>query len=615
MKKIALGIIFAILFFALPQTVSTSPGSEGSYVFDLKWGSAGSGDGLFNMPRSAAVDSDGNVYVADTSNHRIQKFDSDGVFLGWWGLDNDGNTGWHDEGSGTIGAYGDGNGQFRSPWGVCVDSDNYVYVADTLNQRIQKFDSSGGFLGWIGRDNDLNTGWHGPDTDKYGILGTGDGQFFNPYDVAVDIDGNIYVADTYSHRIQKFRSDGVFLGWWGLDDYDYTGWHDPLSGTIGDDGSEDGQFNYPRGIAVDSDGYVYVADTSNHRIQKFKPTDSEEKYVFDLKWGSNGSGDGQFKLPWGICVDSNSNVYVADMQNHRFQKFNSSGGLLGWWGYDYYDTKWHPPGTVAIGAWGSLDGQFWLPYGVAVDLDDNVFVVDTFNRRIQKFDFVPPLGITFPNGGEILLANTTYDITWDTGVGNDYVKIEFSHNNGTDWEEVEASTENDGLYEDWTVPCNLSAECLVRITGLTDLIPDVSDDVFSIESSTPPVITLIGLPEVILECGIGTYEEPGATAEDGCGNDVPVVIKGDEVDTMTCDTYTITYDAIDLSGQAATQVIRTVIVRDTTPPVPDLDPLPILEGECSVVIETAPTATDSCAGAIEGIAADPLPITITGKGT
>jgi hypothetical protein len=627
MKKIALSLFLAIFVFALPQTVSTSPGSEGSYVFELKWGSSGSGDGLFNMPRSVAVDSSGNVYVADTSNHRIQKFDSVVGFIGWIGRDNLGTTGWHNPGTGTRGVFGTGDGQFWSPWGVAVDLDNNVYVADTTNQRIQKFDSDGGFLGWIGLDNKGDTGWHPPGTGTYGMVGLGDGEFYNPYDVAVDLAGYIYVVDTYSHRIQKFDSDGGFLGWIGLDNFGFTGWHNPETGTRGVSGSGDGQFYQPRGVAVDSEGNVYVADASNHRIQKF------DSFGVFLGWwgrdnggntgwhnpgsgtvGAYGTGDGQFRYPWGVGVDLDDDIYVADTQNQRFQKFDSSGALLGWWGMDNgYFTGWHPPGTGAYGILGTDDGEFWLPYDVAVDLDGNVYVVDSFNRRIQKFDFVPPLGVKSPNSGEIWLTNTIHDITWETGVGNDYVKIEFSDNNGTDWEEIVASTENDGLYEDWYVPCNLSAECLVRITGLDDLLSDVSDDVFSIESSTPPVITLIGLPEIVLECGIDTYEEPGADAEDGCSNDVPVVIKGDEVDTMTCGIYVITYDAIDLSGQAATQEIRTVIVRDTIPPDPDMDPLPTVSGECSVTVTTTPTATDNCAGVITGTTTDP--ISYSKKGT
>ncbi len=601
MKRLTLKGILFLLVLILPQFVSTALGSEGIYVFERKWGSSGSEDGLFNMPRGAAVDSDGNVYVADTNNHRIQKFDSLGKFLGWWGLNDDGNTGWHKPDSGTVGDYGSENGAFRSPWGVAVDSDNNVYVADTSNHRIQKFDSDGGFI------------------MKLGSFGTGDGELWLPYDVAVDADGYIYVVDSFNHRIQKFGSDGDFKGWIGLNNLGVAGWHEPGTDTRGVSGSGDGQFYFPRGIAVDSDGNVYVADTNNHRIQKY------DAFGVFLGWwglGDDGitgwhipgidvegvydTGDGQFRSPWGVDVDSSGNIFVADTSNQRFQKFDSDGEFLGWWGYDYSDfTGWHPPGTFEIGRLGVENGQFWLPYDVAVDLDDNVFVVDSFNRRIQKFDLVPPLGVAFPNGGEVLLANTTQEITWEPGVGNDYVKIEFSVDNGTNWEEIVASTDNNGSY-DWVVPCNLSAECLVRISGLDDSAVDESDDVFSIESETPPVITLKGPSEIVLECGIDTYEELGATAEDGCGNEVHVDIGGDWVDTMTCGEYIITYDAIDASGKVADPKIRIVTVQDTTPPDPDEKPLLPVTGECSVEISVIPTATDNCSGSIAGTPSAPL---------
>ena len=159
------------------------------------------------------------MYVADTFNHRIQKFDSSGVFLGEWG------------------SYGTESGQFNYPVGIGVDSSDSnninVYVADAENDRIQKFDSSGVFLG------------------KWGSYGTESGKFKYPYSIAVDSSDNVYVVDLLNHRIQKFNSSGVFLFTWGSK------------------GSNNGQFEYPSGIAVDSNNNVYVADTYNNRIQKF----------------------------------------------------------------------------------------------------------------------------------------------------------------------------------------------------------------------------------------------------------------------------------------------------------------------------------------------------------
>jgi DNA-binding beta-propeller fold protein YncE len=122
---------------------------------------------------------------------------------------------------------------FNGPTDVAVDESGHVYVADTYNDRIQKFTSSGQFL----------TAWGGD--------GDGDGQFSRPGGVAVDTSGNVYVVDTGNHRIQKFTSLGDFLTAWGSE------------------GSGNGQFDNPRGVAVDTSGNVYVADTRNHRIQKF----------------------------------------------------------------------------------------------------------------------------------------------------------------------------------------------------------------------------------------------------------------------------------------------------------------------------------------------------------
>ena len=248
-------VLISFLPFGLAAAVEEPPD------FITRWGSQGSGDGQFYDPYGVAVDTADNIYVADTYNHRIQKFDSEGNFIIKWG------------------SYGWGDGQLRYPQGVAVDSADNVYVVDTSNHRIQKFDSDGTFLG------------------KLGSYGWGDGRFYFPKGVAVDSEDNVLVTDM-RHRIQKFDSDGTFLTKWGS----Y--------------GSGDGKFYYPHGVAVDSADNVYVADTYNHRIQKF---DSDGTFL--TKWGSGGSGDGQFYYSFGVAVDTADNVYVADTHNHRIQKF------------------------------------------------------------------------------------------------------------------------------------------------------------------------------------------------------------------------------------------------------------------------------------------------------
>jgi CSLREA domain-containing protein len=277
--------------------------------FLRKWGSHGTGDGEFDGLRSLAVDSAGNVYVADTDNHRIQKFDNDGTFILTWGT------------------LGSGDGQFDNPWGVAVDSAGNVYVGDTDNNRIQVFDSSGSLL------------------RKWGSGGSGNGQFWYPHNLAVAGNGNIYVADAGNDRIQVFDNDGNFLFKWGSD------------------GSGDGQFHTPKGVGIDSDGNVYVADTYNGRIQKF---DSNGNFI--LTWGSEGSETGQFDKPACVAIDRAGNVYVPDSWNCRIQQFDSNGNFLYTWG---------SPGTQ--------DGRFNYPEGAAVDSAGAVYVADDDNDRVQVF--------------------------------------------------------------------------------------------------------------------------------------------------------------------------------------------------------------------------------------
>jgi tripartite motif-containing protein 71 len=298
MKFIMKGLFAVLLAGILVQGVFAE---EYGYRFVTDWGSYGSGYGQFNGPWGVAVDAAGNVYVADTGNHRIQKFDSSGKFLAQWG------------------------GLLNGPSGVAVDWAGNVYVADSDLSLITiwKFDSSGTYL----------TGWKNL---AYGVL---------PEGIAVDWAGNVYVANTDKNLILKRSgSTGAWNNW----------------------GST--QVNKPSGVAVDW-ANVYVADTGTHRILKFSSSGG-----FLAQWGGLGTGDGQFNEPSGVAVDW-ANVYVADTGNHRIQRFDSIGGFL---------TQW--------GSYGSGDGQFIRPHGIAVDMEGNVYVADTGNHRIQKFaPLFPPV--------------------------------------------------------------------------------------------------------------------------------------------------------------------------------------------------------------------------------
>ncbi len=132
----------------------------------------------------------------------------------------------------------------------------------------------------------------------------------------------------------------------------------------GSEGTAPGQMDSPTGVAVNKAGFVYVADRDNHRIQKFNSTGG----LVGL-WGSLGTGNGQFNEPYGIALDPDGNVYVSDSLNHRIQKFDADG---------VYIRKWGTQGTG--------NGQFDQPHGVAVDTNGVVYVSDHFNDRIQKFN-------------------------------------------------------------------------------------------------------------------------------------------------------------------------------------------------------------------------------------
>ena len=189
-------------------------------------GRAGNGPGEFHAPGGVAVDAQGDLFVADFYNQRVQRLRADGGFVRQWGATRE--TGIAAE-------------MFNYPTAVALGSDGTLYVADGYNDRIQMFAADGRFLGK----------WGGP--FAMNIFGPFNGWFATVTSIAVDRDGNVFAADFYNNRVQKFAADGTFLS------------------AFGESGPGPGEFDFVMAVAVAGDGTVFVADFGNNRIQKWRP--------------------------------------------------------------------------------------------------------------------------------------------------------------------------------------------------------------------------------------------------------------------------------------------------------------------------------------------------------
>ena len=325
-------------------------------------GSFGSSDGTgaaarFWQPQGVAVDSGGNLYVADSANGTIRELASGAVVTTLAGSASTGSA----DGTG-------GSARFYWPSGAAVDSSGNNYVADTENGTIRTVTSAGVVSTLAG---------------SAGNYGTNDGtgssaRFYGPQAVAVGSASTLYVADTANNTIRKVTSAGVVT---------------TLAGLAGTSGLTDGTgtgalFNAPQGLTVDGSGTVYVADTWNHTIRKMTSGGVVTTlaglpgYYGDIDGTSAGTGTNtaRFYCPSGVAVDGSGNVYVADTRNHTIRKVTSAGVVS----------------TLAglAGVWGSADGinsnaRFNQPQDITVDLSGNLYVLDSGNQTVRM---VTPVG-------------------------------------------------------------------------------------------------------------------------------------------------------------------------------------------------------------------------------
>jgi hypothetical protein len=332
-KKIFILLSFFFFLNTNAQYVSTFAGSTQGFADGT--GSAAQ----FYQPSGVAVDAAGNVFVVDSSNHRIRKITAAGVvstFAGsTWGF-----------------ADGIGTGaRFKYPSGVAVDAAGNVFVADRSNNRIRKITAAGEVSTFAGSTQGFADG-----------TGTA-AQFYNPTGVAVDAAGNVFVADSYNNRIRKITAAGVVT---------------TLAGST--QGFADGtgtaaQFYYPCGAAVDAAGTVFVAEQFNHRIRKITAAGAVTTLAGNGIAGfADGTGvEAQFNYPYGVAVDAAGNVFITEVYNNRIRKITDAGVVSTLAG----STQGYTDGTGAA-------AQFYYPCGIALDVAGTVFVGDTNNHRIRK---------------------------------------------------------------------------------------------------------------------------------------------------------------------------------------------------------------------------------------
>lgn len=377
--------------------------------FISKFGSEGTGNGQFKNPVGVTTDATGKIYVVDSDNHRVQVFNSAGVYQSKFGTE------------------GFGDGQLTYPKGVLILSNGKIAVASQNSYRIQIFNADGSWdSAWgvhgtepnqflapasLARDSSDNifvSDWSLKSIQKFSSTGVyelairnsgkTDGKLTNPTGVAYDSAGNLLVLDDGPQygRVQKFTNTGTYIstpiasGQLGLACYHiavdstdrilvscqgnvgvFASTGEYLF-TVGTAGTEDGQFQDARGVAVDSADNIYVTDITQSRVQKF---DSEGNFL--MTWGTAGMGNGEFNAPEWITIDSNDKVYVGEYftsdhgigltPNSRVQVFNTDGTYV-----------------RTIGSFGEGASQLWDTAGIAVDNTANRVYVGNRNSHSIK---------------------------------------------------------------------------------------------------------------------------------------------------------------------------------------------------------------------------------------
>ena len=468
-----------IALLAGPAAVSSAAPQQVHFIISTVAGAGTSGftgDGgqavsaELNKPAGVAVDSQGDLFIADTSNNVIREVRAlTGVITTL-------------AGNGTAGFGGDAglaaSAELDQPNGIAVDGQGDLFIADVSNNRIREVNHSTGIVTTVAGGGGLGDG--GQATNA---------QLIEPYDVALDGRGDLFIADSGNNRIREVNlSTGVISTVAG----------DGTRGFTGDGGlAVSAELGFPAGVAVDSQGNLFIADTGNNVIREVNHTSGN---ITTLAGGGSSLGDGgqaasaNVGQPFGLALDCQGDLFFAEYALNRVREVNLTTGVIATVaGNSGLFQGYSGDGGPAASA------ELHYPESVALDGQGDLFIADTFNNVIRQVTpTISTASITNvqPSSGSVQGGGSTV-ITWSSTDFSGGVDILLSTDGGSTFPTTIASNApNSGVYA-WNVPVNIAtttAEIKVEVHSDPSDFATSSGTFTIVQPTTPIISTVAGIP-------------------------------------------------------------------------------------------------------------------------